>query len=79
MSCLVCGGDSEIHHIYSRKAYPIFKHADWNHMPLCRTHHVEIHKTGRSTFIKKHSLEAWLDERGWVYDLTFNKWLHKTK
>lgn len=55
LNCSVCGDISvEPHHVVSRGAGG--GDSLTNLMPLCREHHIEIHKIGRSTFFKKYEL-----------------------
>ena len=58
--CCVCGKPSELHHIDSVGAGRNRKeicHIGMRALPLCRLHHVEVHRIGRETFLKKYILE----------------------
>ncbi len=61
-ACLICSnGNSDPHHLTTRGAGG--RDSLDNLVPLCRTHHVEIHKIGRVTFAKKYvSFMGWLEE-----------------
>jgi hypothetical protein len=42
--------------------------ADWNVIPMCRTHHTEQHNKGWVTFADKYlAVEHWLRSRGWKW------------
>lgn len=73
-SCIITGEPAEIHHILSRGAYAKFKDEKWNHMALTRDKHVEIHKIGRNSFIKKYKLESFMLARN--FEFIMGKWIH---
>lgn len=58
--CAVCGGKAEVHHIdavgMGRNRKEII-HIGMRILPLCRTHHTECHKIGKTDFLKKYLLE----------------------
>jgi predicted restriction endonuclease len=72
--CLICGAKADAHHIRSKKAGG--HDLEHNLCPLCRTHHVEIHKLGIFTFANKYEVfKEFLLKHNW--ELTpQNKWLH---
>jgi len=72
--CIITGKDGENHHILSRKAYPQYKESEFNLLPLTRELHQEIHRVGRSSFIKKYKLENEMISRGFEYIL--GKWVY---
>ena len=58
--CIVCGkSPSDLHHIKSRGAGGDDSLS--NLLPLCRLHHIEIHKIGRKTFALKYKIKKILD------------------
>lgn len=72
MSCIICGEDNERHHIKTRGSGG--SDDDWNIMFLCRMHHVEIHKIGRNTFIEKHNLTNYMENKGWEFIGILKRW-----
>lgn len=59
--CAVCGQKSEIHHVDavgSGRNRKEIVHLGMRVLPLCRAHHMEIHRIGRSDFLHKYLLEA---------------------
>ena len=53
--CVVCGlWPVDVHHIRTRGSGGGDELS--NLMALCRRHHVEIHQTGRETFMRKYKL-----------------------
>ena len=73
MKCLVCQDpQTDKCHIKSKGSGGTSD--DWNIMNLCRLHHVEQHKIGIITFIKKYSeVQNDLALKGWVIVNEFNK------
>lgn len=65
--CAVCGQKAELHHVDAVGAGRSRKeicHLGMKCLPLCRTHHTEIHRVGRDTFMQKYLLEpVKVDER----------------
>ena len=58
--CAVCGRKSELHHVDavgSGRNRREICHVGMRVLPLCRTHHAEIHRIGRLSFLKKYILE----------------------
>ena len=73
--CIICGNfDTCLHHVKSRKASPELKYDERNLMSLCMTCHVEVHKIGTNSFIKKYRLEKYMKDKGWDYDSFLKKW-----
>ncbi|EJP32295.1 PF06147 family protein [Selenomonas sp. FOBRC9] len=65
--CAVCGRKAELHHVdcvgMGRNRKEIC-HIGMRVLPLCRTHHTEIHKIGHETFLRRYILEpVKVDER----------------
>lgn len=65
--CAVCGRKAELHHVdavgMGRNRKEIC-HIGMRVLPLCRTHHTEIHKIGREAFLRRYILESVkVDER----------------
>lgn len=67
--CAVCGQKAELHHCagsvvgMGRNRKEIC-HIGMKVLPLCRTHHTEIHKVGHETFLRRYILEpVRVDER----------------
>ena len=73
--CIICSENAEIHHIYTRGSHPEYKDSKWNHMLLCRKHHTEIHRIGRTSFVKKYQLQDELIRRGFEFCEFRNKWI----
>lgn len=58
--CAVCGKKAELHHFDSVGAGRNRKeicHIGMRCLPLCRHHHMEIHRTGKESFVKRYLLE----------------------
>lgn len=57
LPCLLCGGESEPHHIpevgHGGKG---IKTDDKRAIPLCHKHHMEFHNNGRSSFASMYSI-----------------------
>lgn len=64
VTCQTVGID--YHHLKSKKSGGC--NCGHNLISLCRAHHVEIHKIGRNTFVKKHKLETYLKFKGWLHE-----------
>ncbi len=78
-ACLICSKPGDIHHVYTRKAYPELRDEEFNHMPLCREHHVHIHQLGLAHMANAHFyVKLFLINHGWSFDKTKNKWCPKT-
>lgn len=65
--CAVCGRKAELHHVdavgMGRNRKEIC-HIGMHVLPLCRTHHTEIHRIGHETFLRRYILEpVRVDER----------------
>lgn len=58
--CAVCGKKAEVHHVdavgMGRNRKEII-HMGMRILPLCRTHHMEIHRTGKRDFLERYLLE----------------------
>ena len=58
--CAVCGKKAEVHHIdavgMGRNRKEII-HLGMRILPLCRTHHIEVHRIGKKDFLDKYLLE----------------------
>ena len=73
--CACCGGKAELHHVdaigmgRNRKEIP---QLGMKVLPLCRKHHNEIHRIGKTDFLKQYMLEAieLTEDIGRVYRLT---------
>lgn len=77
MACLCCGYHIyDIHHIKTRKSGG--PDLQWNMAPLCRTHHVEIHKKGLQWMCQKYpALKDYIAQSGWSYNEKLKKWLNE--
>jgi len=59
--CAICGRAGEVHHIDSigmgrdRERYNDAAH---DILPLCRTHHIEVHTLGRDSFLEKYHIHG---------------------
>lgn len=77
--CLVCGLCSSdmvcLHHIKTRKAWPEFKDKAWNLMPLCLSHHNQIHSIGLESMSRRYnSVDEFLFKNGWKFNTFYGKW-----
>ncbi len=78
MSCLVCGCESEKHHIKTRGAGG--DDSEYNLMDLCRIHHTEVHSLGLTTFANKYEqVNKWLLKYNWEFNEFLNKWRRAEK
>lgn len=77
--CLVCGNDeAEIHHIYTRKAYPEYIDEEWNHLSLCRGHHSVMHQLGIDRMAEQYVvIKSFLKENNWYKCQLQRKWKHE--
>lgn len=75
MNCLACGIlGVDLHHIKTRKSGGCDSH--FNLMPLCRIHHVEIHKIGMNSMAEKYpKIMKFLIDNSYTYCLIRNKWV----
>lgn len=73
MSCVVCGDlNIELHHVRSKGSGG--PDESWNLMPLCRTHHREIHdRTLKQMTDKSQRMRKWLYDNGWYIEHFINK------
>ncbi len=58
--CVVCGNRADLHHIDAvgmGKDRTKISHIGKRILPLCRTHHNEIHNSGNDKFMKKYHLQ----------------------
>ena len=58
--CAVCGRKNELHHVDavgSGRSRKEICHIGMRVLPLCREHHMEIHRVGRDSFLKRYILE----------------------
>lgn len=75
LKCIVCLKPAEHHHVKSRGSGGGDESS--NLMPLCRTHHTEIHWS-RNKFVEKYrKVCEWLLDRGWELDEFSGKWFHR--
>jgi hypothetical protein len=78
--CTACGTsavDVTYHHILTRKTRPDLKEAEFNKIPLCFTHHGEVHQIGMSAFAKRWGrVDKWLIKNGWEFDEFLRKWVN---
>lgn len=65
--CAVCGKKAEVHHVDAVGAGRNRKeiiHLGMKVLPLCRSHHMDIHRTGKTDFLNRYILEpVKVDER----------------
>jgi 5-methylcytosine-specific restriction endonuclease McrA len=75
--CVVCKSvdGSTAHHVQSVGAGgPDLR---WNLMPLCMSHHMEIHQIGLNRFSKKYTaVFLWLLNNNWFYEEYGKRWQH---
>ena len=77
-ACFACKSSQvEIHHVKSKKSGG--HDVESNLWPLCRLHHVEVHKIGLNRFVTKYNLSIWLCKNGWEFSSLTSKWFHNTK
>lgn len=55
LPCIVCGYGADAHHLDSRGSGG----SDYSAIPLCRSHHSEIHQIGKTQFNQKYNLDVW--------------------
>ncbi len=73
--CTICAKPAERAHIKSRGAGAGWE--DWEWVYLCRSHHVEQHKIGIITFIRKYpQFFSAIKAKGWI--LFNGKLIHET-
>lgn len=73
LPCVVCGLQSEAHHLLSRGAGG--GDYKWNVVPLSRACHVRIHRIGINAFAEKHpEFKFWLETHGWGFDENRDRW-----
>lgn len=59
-ACIVCAGTpSDPHHFIRLSAGVGAKGDDTKTIPLCREHHNEAHRVGRTTFQARHNFDYW--------------------
>ena len=62
--CPICGKKADLHHIdpvgMGRDRTEII-HEGMEVMPLCREHHMEIHRTGKADFFKRYHLNGGIE------------------
>ena len=73
-NCLLCMNQAERHHIKSRGSGG--GDEPDNIMMLCRSHHIEVHKIGRTSFIKKHELKECMESKNWQFIPFLDKWIY---
>lgn len=73
--CAVCGSTYMVsgHHLITFKSRPDLDIKE-NLMPLCFTHHREIHDKGLNQFVVEHSLQMNMFGRGFGYSQLYGKW-----
>lgn len=70
--CSLCNLYGENHHIKTRGSGG--KDDDWNLIPLCRNHHMEIHRIGPIRFLKKYSkAKEIFAAKGWYISDEFGR------
>lgn len=80
--CAACGGldrpNNWEHHIISRGARPDLADKEWNKIPTCIVCHIpKWHAYGtRKMVLDFPGVKKWLEEHGWYYSKTLNKWWH---
>jgi len=72
--CTVCGIEAFHHHLKSFSSGGETK--KYNLIPLCFTHHTEIHSYGLIRFAREHiEVEEFLIKNKWEIDGYRNKWV----
>ena len=56
LPCCICGATAEPHHFGGGMG---LKGTDLYAIPLCHSHHMEIHLIGTFTFQKKYNMDRW--------------------
>lgn len=78
--CTACGTFTAqrcFHHIYTRKSRPDLEGEIWNQIPLCSTHHNEVHQKGLVFLAEQFkSVQNWLEGAGWDFNDFIGKWEH---
>ena len=54
--CLVCRRPADSHHAFGRSGIGL-KSSDFTCVPLCRVHHIELHRTHRAAFEADHQVD----------------------
>ncbi len=80
-ACVICWAQGEglvtWHHLYTKAAFPEYKNASFNLIPVCQMCHLQFHAKGTAHMAEKFSrVKDWLCRRGWVYDSFAKKWTH---
>lgn len=70
--CVVCKHLAERHHIKTRGSGG--SDDDHNLLSLCRTCHMEVHRIGLTTFVRKYHLESKMICKGFYLCEITNKW-----
>jgi hypothetical protein len=75
MNCIICGRPADRHHIKTRGSGGGDEES--NILLLDRIHHVEIHKMGLNSFIKKYpNVRQVLIAKGWEYNEFLGRWVY---
>jgi hypothetical protein len=74
-SCVICRSPNpDAHHVKSKKSGG--DDVINNLMPLCRVHHIEVHKIGLSRFSDKYdNAQAWLVSYEWEFSNLLMRWV----
>lgn len=75
LPCIICKNPGEGDHIKNYKGNPKFD-VEFNIWALCRFHHIEKGYS-LNDFIKKYSLQCEMEERGFYWDATHEKYRHE--
>lgn len=76
LKCLICKKPSEVHHVWHQASGG--PDADFNCINLCRQHHQEAHVLATKRMaLKYNQFNEWLLVKGWYFDETRMKWMHK--
>lgn len=73
--CTICGRPGEPDHIKSRGAGG--SDEAFNLWSMCREHHMDRHRIGFMTFVRRFALQKELLRKGWeLGGVRIEKWLH---
>lgn len=74
---MICGKNAAYHHVKTFGSGG--KTVPYNLIPLCVSHHNDIHARGTNFFASKFpSVKKWLLEHGWEFEEFSQKWKNYT-
>lgn len=78
--CVCCGkqgkGKCCFHHLKTKKAFPEYKHKEWNLVSVCQKCHNLFHQKGLNYMASNYTgVKRFLVLNEWEFDSYSNKWL----